>query len=431
MSRLEETALHLERRGEYRKLIRFVVAWSQLQEPTTPAQLAVVRAFVDLGMLDRAWVRLERVLEDELCGVEAHELAARVFLARGWHNRARGYVVKALEATPESPQLLALLAELSQVGPDGEQSPDDDDSVESMAQRAHRAMCQGSFVRARALLERAKRQSAEHPRVRDLLWAMEGEYEAQEPLGELVRLWGPGLSQPLPDLLSFRGEPEHTVSASKNEVREVLGEPEAPMSSPAFQSLFRDLKPPTPLPLGTPDASEVTAVSTLRRLDEGAVPVGFATDSGEDTQIQLVIRKDDDSDDDTDIQPAPASGPPPRRASSDLGFEDEDDDLIIVTRRDDDNLEPDPTTDFGMRLDYEQDRPSMAAAQLEDEGASWVKPADLPTVPPAPRRPAEPTERASGTPPWALVAVVVVGGAALFLGVFFLVLAGRVVLQLM
>ncbi|MFT4623530.1 MAG: hypothetical protein ACI8PZ_002186 [Myxococcota bacterium] len=433
IARLEATVLHLESHGKLRRLIQFVDAWSQVAEPTVPAQLACIRAFIDFGMMDRAWVRLEHALEDERGGVEAHALAARMFLARGWHNRARGYVVKALESAPDDPELATLLQEASEPPTEADfQVESSDASVDALVTRARKAMCQGSFVRARALLERARRKAPEHPRVTDLLWVMQGDYTPDPPLAELVQQWGPSIS-PLPDLISLGSdEPEHTVSASKTEIQRALAGDHDPHANPAFHGLFRGLSG-EPLPAGAPDETEVTAISTLKRLDSGAVPIGFADGGGDDTQIMLVIRKDDDADDDTDIQPAPTGPPPPPRTASDLGFEDEDDDLIVVTRRDDDNLEPDPNTDLGaVHLDPSADRPSEAAAELQDEGAAWaVRDPVPPTVPPARRRPARAPPTRPSTPQWLAIGVALLLSIAVLSGLLAIFFASQIIFGLM
>lgn len=440
-SRLESTALHLEAKGDLRTLICFVESWSEHAQPTLPARLAQARALVSLGLMDRAWARLKDLVEAREGGVETALVAARMFLERGWLKQARHTVQTAMADHPDEQRLQALWDQVIDPppAPDPAAGEAEDASVEVLLALANHHMATGTFVKARGLLERLKRAAPQHPRVSDLLWALDGDFRIQGSLATLAATHGPDLAA----LADLADDADRTAEADRRPgvVERELGEGG---SASSFPVLFRHLEAHTEQYQGH-EEPEVTQLSSMAAIEEMRRAAIERTESGsDDTQILRVIHKNAPS------EPAPEPGTETStfdlsaarrelnmRADPPGDFADapeaEDDDLIIITRREqEDDESPAPTSgNKGLDLVAEAEPAPKTRLKMADEDAAWVRPAPgverarpspepgFPPGDPAPDRspatPAAPSPPPTSTSawPWGLAAV---GGMMILLG---------------
>ncbi|MCO4774320.1 MAG: hypothetical protein KDA24_30130, partial [Deltaproteobacteria bacterium] len=389
--------------NDRRALIRLVERWSETGEPTRRAHLLQARALIDLCLMDRAWVRLNEVLQQHEDDVETMLLAAEMFVERGWPVRARKLLRRARELKVDPERLVELERRASEppLQPaTRSREVEQTGTPEEQLALAERFQATGSFLRAKSILERLRRNHAGtwDSRVDDLLWALSGDFakEDGDPM-ELARSLVPGLSEP-PD------EPaEYTESVRASEVTsvgnsELDGDLEDDDDGPAFPALFRRLDQTQ----DTETASEVTAVSLMADRDEMVRRMLKAEDAefddddfddddevmgqpgarGGDTQIMLVVRKDGRASDQHHRRKAEEyslretlnlreyqsemgmEAPPP--TEDEVRMEEEDDDLIVVTRREGKAPEPQP-----------QDEPAVGAVQVVERSI-------VPLTPPPP-----------------------------------------------
>jgi hypothetical protein len=325
-------------------VIGFVEKWSERQDPSPTARLAQAEAFLRLRLMDKAWVRLKSLTDEGLCGVKPHVLSARMFIDRGWASKARKVIQEGLERSPDHADLLRLLDEAAVEPPPVDTARADaaDASVAELVDLAEHFMAQGAFVRARSLLERARRSDPEHRRGHELLRAIDGRFSVDEPLGVLVDRHGP----PVPSLPDLNDDADHTESASLDNLPH--GALEREENDPHFPALFRGLSARE----AAADDGEVTAVSSLaemRAMLESASD-GRTEERGDDTQIMRVVHRGG-------VEPVGAGavhretpepdanfnladfrremGMSPPRAASDLDLqvpEDEDDSVVMRTQ---------------------------------------------------------------------------------------------------
>jgi hypothetical protein len=458
---MEATVLFLASKGDQRNLIAFVERWAEIGEPTAPARLAEARAFVDLCMMDRAWIRLKELTEAQEGGLDALILTARMFIERGWPNRARKPLELALVEASEDPRVVDLCrrADLPPV-PVPESEPDSVTDLDTLLPLAERYLATGSFLKAQRVLERLKRQHPDHRRIADLLWALAGEFSlAAVPLHELVDRLGPDLSQ----LADLSEEAEHTESVARTTPHDPLDLPEDEANR-AFPSLFRtepggDADPEaTPRPPRDPDTDEVTqtaamaSMADLRREGHPSDAAGRPRprpDNGlgsvdGDTQIVRVIHRENGSEL-TALHgamhvPRDATGSetfdlaafrremgmeahsPGSNSDFDTALEREDDDVIILTRREPDRDAPEEQMNAGLELI----EPDNTTSEVRPSAFQTRTPTPLPAPPaptPAPRAPSKRRRPAvpSSNPWWilivaflALVSVVLVVAIVLF-----------------
>jgi hypothetical protein len=259
--------------------------------------------------------------------------------------------------------------------------PDESDGTAALCEHAWLLMARSSFVKAQALLENLRRSDPDATRVADLLWALEGDFLAREPIGSLAARLGPSLA-----LLTDVGDPEHTEAASKAEIAAALA-PDDKSTSGMFPGLFRNTTAEDELlPGAAPGAEEVTKITRMSEIERIAENQEFISDfgdtasSGDDTQILLVVHRGENKAPPTteEVDNSFDLGAIKREmrahGSDDIRhLEGEDDDIIIHTRVEDTaELEPDPTTDVSI-LELHHENPSAEAAQLVDEAAEWVK----------------------------------------------------------
>jgi hypothetical protein len=433
----------LEARGEVRSLIGFVEAWNAVGEPTKRARVAQARAFVDLCMLDRAWIRLKEITESDPENLDALKLTAQMFIRRGWPNRARKPLERALAIAPDDPALQQLWDEAAEPPREPDPSLEEAESLEILLPLAESYLATGAMLKGRSLLERLRRDFAENQRVNDLLWVLAGDFSLGDlSLSELADTYGPDLSL----LADLAEDAEHTESVTKDEIQGALGEPRDAMS---FPSLFRNAE--TTQDTDTTTQDEVTRTTSLADLEELRQSVAAARKAAgivsgeEDTQIRRIIRRDDNVDvtdageevhvaktvpDDVDFDleryrrdmGMSEERPAPSLPESDLddGLEEEDDDLIILTKREREEeavqtLEPDPTS---------EEHPDAARFLAEAEHLKHLEeerrrrstpPDDVPTQPLRGTR--RRRMQASATPVWLLILAVLLGIAAFFLSI--------------
>lgn len=366
---LDRVCAALAARSDRRGLIRLVERWSRTGEASRAACLLQARALVDLCLMDRAWVRLNEILSRDPEDAEAILLAAEMFIGRGWPVRARKLLGRAPEslANNERYQDLWRQSEEAPLQPDpNAREIERTGSPEELLSLAVRFQATGSFLRAKSILERLKRQTGPWSgRVDDLLWALSGESAREEgdPLA-LARTLAPEIETDWD-----RGENTEAVRISE------LGAKADEEDDRAFPALFRRLEEPTET---AEHSNEVTSVSVLADAHklrehirstsedddddsdevEHLQPMNNEARTG-DTQIMLVVRKDgrgaaaetahrvkDDAGYNLretlnlrEYQRSVGMDPAGSDASEEVALEEEDNELIVVTRREKDPAE--------------------------------------------------------------------------------------------
>ncbi len=379
---LERRLRALEDRGDLQAIVRIVEAWEQEGTVSLVGGLCQARAFLDLRLMDRAWVRLRSLAQAFPEDPEVMALTAQVFIERGWPARARKVLDGLRAVAPEHPQLQPLTERSAQPAaappPDAREIERRGDVTELLA-LAESYLATGSFLRARSILERVRRQAPLNQRVELLLWGLQGDFL---PRGST-----------LADLLAESG-PEHDWEGHDNTesfARADLGQADPPTAEVTramlveagmieagggerFPSLFRRVKA-TGLP-GGEDEEEVTVSSGLATPDQlRDAPVedrtdpgtgGSGEDLGGDTQIMQVIpgpgggrlgevdgpiHRESDADTGTQLretldlrawQQSMGMGVADDPPVDDDFLEAEDEDLVVMTRREEPAAPDDP-----------------------------------------------------------------------------------------
>lgn len=348
--------MRLAERQDWRGTIRLVERWSSGGEPSAKARVAQARAFLALRLMDRAWVRLKEVADSSPEDLDAVALTAEMFIERGWPVRARKLVARCLEKRSEDARLLSLKAAAHEpprsAGSDARKVEKTGTPDQQLA-LAERFLALGSFLRAKSILERLKRQPGEWtPRVEDLLWGMGAEFAKEDgDPAELARVLCPELVAVGDDTSGsgeFYGSSEVTSA----------GESQEQGKGQDFPALFRRV---TSLEEGN-TTEEVTLISRLASTEELLARDPTDDTDGDfspssraaDTQIRMVIRKDGHDEDgpghvlreDEDyrlretlnlkdyLASVGMEGPDlDGDLSGEVDLEEEDEDLVIVTRR--------------------------------------------------------------------------------------------------
>jgi tetratricopeptide (TPR) repeat protein len=346
--------------GDSRGVVRLVERWAEHGNLNQAARLAEARAFIDLRLMDRAWVRLREAAEAEPESIEVQLLMAEMFIERGWPGRARKNLKRVSAA--EFDEFEAHWMERLKVGasespkgpPDNAQDIEVSGTADNILFLAEQYLAAGSLVRAESLLERLIRDGFSPPRVSDLLWGIRGSFtsagkSSDELLNELsgderVAEWS---SIELTDSAIPLDETAHV---SPEDLPEPLNDQE---EMRGFPTLFRREDEPVDC---TDMGEEEVTVSSMRASAEllGEVGGGGHTDPDltpgpgrGDTRIMEFITHGDG----TSLQSSqgvihksvPSSVPstldlrvhqetylPPE---DETFLEDEDQDLIIMTRR--------------------------------------------------------------------------------------------------
>ncbi len=398
-SQLEATCARLLELGEHRTVVAFVEKWAETQDPTVDARIRQAEALLELKLMDKAWVRLKALVDSGVGGVRPHRLSGRMFLERGWPAKARKVLQQGLEHKPDDASLLVLLeaAQSPIEGPDTSRADAEDVTSAELVTLAEHFMVQGAFVRARSLLERVRRSDDVPARACQLLLALDGDFELDEPISQLVVRHGASLVS-LPDI----GEDsDHTESANLSDLPLQVERDEV---DDRFPALFRDLEAQPAVPPSTAEldpSQEVTAVSSLaevRQMLEAIPRSTNAPGTGDDTQIMRVVHRGGME----AVRPGAAHtntpepdasfnlaefqremGMVPRPMSSDMDFvgpEDEDESVVLVTRQG----EPtDPQLDAPerprLKLDSSADDEAARILGTNDDEA-WSAAAEMQTI---------------------------------------------------
>lgn len=353
-------------RGEPRSVVRIVERWATSGEPTTHALLLQAQAFLQLNLMDRAWVRLKEVGEREPENVQALLLTAQMFIERGWPLRARKLLAR-VEDDSELAQHLRAAAEQPALAPPKQaREIEAEGTPQQQLELAERFMAAGTFLRAKSILERLRRKGGPtEPRAELLLWALGGGFvnEGGDP-GALLLELAPEL-EGVDESNTLDRESTFDEPFGEGEVTSTgLAQEESGGSDEGFPALFRRAE----LPRDHNTTEEVTAVSGLaspaelqhRDPTEETYSGGGGIVSG-DTQIMMVIRKDGQQEDadgehhtlgqeDDGLRETlnlrdylSHMGMDPALSDLDgdeVDLEEEDDDLIVVTRRERPTREP-------------------------------------------------------------------------------------------
>jgi hypothetical protein len=431
-SRLRDALDRLWARGRSRDVVELVEAWALVDEPDAHARLRQAQALDDLGQMERAWTRLKPLVEAPNPPLDVLEAVAAHYLRRGWNSRARELIGRALADHPRHAGLQAAWERASRPPPPPPSAPSAQGAL-TLGEHlpiAEDFLASGQVLSGRTLLERLARQYPDDERVRDLLWALRGDYTASgAPVGEIVE-------RVLPDDLpgSDRFDDEHTDS-----VTEERGDDDRASASRAtFPSLFRSPAGPDA------DAEESTdEITAARELGFVSMPDDFEErpteiDDAGDTRIQRVIdlhRRGADDGAPSGLDEVTVSGRDgPERLDLalpdpfDARLEDEDDDLVVLANRRMPILSPPPRYDddptasqvgravahlLGPARPKPPPMPAAADLEAEDLGGELLD-LDAPTPAAVPVEPRPPKRRAAPTP-WvwlgALALVLVIGGA--------------------
>ena len=264
-------------------MIRIVERWAEVADPTVPAKIAQARAMFELGAVDRAAARLEEVLGRPDVPLDALLLAGRLFLARGWNDKARAPLQSAAARVDgrRADEVAELLALADRPAPElPEDPPESATDVALVLPLVDRLLAAGAQIRARRLLERLKRHHADAPELEDRLWVLDGDFSGgRASLAHLVDRYGPDL----PTLVDLpNDDTEHTESISRAAAPIDLDDD--PSGTP-FPGLFRGET--APLVPGDDNTEEVTQSALLAPMPP---PPPLGDKEGGDTQISRVIR---------------------------------------------------------------------------------------------------------------------------------------------
>lgn len=323
---LEAATLELARRGELRLLVSTVERWSQVGTPTPRARLAQVEALLDLRVMDKAWTRLQAIPDDSPDALRRWKLTARMFVERGWPNRAREAIEHATTLAPEDAEVQAL-AEASLAPPRTPPAhlPPAEAPFEERLAVAEILLACGAFLKGRRMLDVLDQERPGDRRVSDLLWALQGDYE----------LVGATLQQ----VVAHYAVPPRTADPATGTPVVVKSTRGSTARDGAFPALFRG-------PVSDRDRADTEAETTMatRMEDIRRAPSLPDLDRDDDTAVLRVV-----GDDLTDADAGVA--PPPARPED---VEEEDDVVVMVRRRD---LQAPPETRRPMPLPPAARRP--------------------------------------------------------------------------
>lgn len=304
---LERVVHQLDARGDRRALIRIVERWIAAGSPPREVRLAQARAFLDLRLMDRAWLRLKEITDNDPSDVEALVLTARMFVERGWPVRARKLLQHALAQEPTRKDLHALLVGAHQPPlqpPANARDIERQGRPEEQLELAERFLAAGSQLRAKSILERLRRGNTGKvgkvsvaARAEELLWGMAGDFDGgpADPL-QLARQLLPADQLNAPDA-PMDLEPVENVMDDVTSTGGGLPNVDGDGDGESFPSLFRAL--PEGLDLHDFTDSEVTSITKMAQPDElsrqdtaEATDPGFGHDDDDgdgDTQVMMVI----------------------------------------------------------------------------------------------------------------------------------------------
>lgn len=258
-------------------------------------------------MMDRAWTRLQ-ALPDDAEPLRKAKVTARMFIQRGWPNRARSAVEQALTLAPQDPEVAELARQASTPPrPPPLEPPDVAAPYRVQLQAAEAYLSTGAYLRGRRILENLDRIVPGDARVGDLLWALQGDYDlAGTTLSSVVAHYvghiGAGELSDLPD----EAEPTDSDLA--------LIDDEPSVRPTEFPNMFR-AQGDDPLH----GDSEDTQASLLLDFQE-EIPTSI---DGEDTQVLRVVKAEGSGD-------ATLAERPTSPGAEEL---EEEDDVVVLLRR--------------------------------------------------------------------------------------------------
>lgn len=414
---LDDAVAGLAAKEDHPGVIRVVEAWSAQRTPSPRARLAAARAFFELRMMDRATLRVREVLDTNPQDLDATALLVRIFLERGWKERARAPLAElTASGWPGAAALNALAAADFEPPETRARQVERDGNTEQLLLLAERFCATGSFTRAAGILERIRRQEPQNPRAQALLWGVAADLGAGPPLADLLSTpVAPTLQ--LPD---FPEEPEHTESVDATTRARMLAELAEEVADHNFPSLFKGAE----VVQEDDDPAERTAVSGMATRDEmkrageelehaQLVNLGGGSGGG-DTQILLVLRPGEDIQahrrrEESDrlretfnlreYQASMGMAPAPDMGDAD-SLEEEDESVVLLARSE----APAPVTAAAPSAE--------PIVVVERHPEPLRKPAPPPLEPPPVEPPAAP--RASIHPLWvgAVLLVVLLAGIA-------------------
>lgn len=292
---LDRVIADLESRGDDVGIVRLVERWVNAGEPTRYGLIAQARALLRLRLMDRVNLRLTELAARDPDDVEMLVLLAELHIQRGWPVRARKPLGRLRELGAELPGLaeLEVQAEAPPLQPDpNAREIERTGAPADQLILAERFIAAGSFLRAKAILERLRRlPDQDKDRIEALLWGIGGEHakEQGDPM-DLARILAPGATMPPDD------DTRETTESLPFGLRDGGGGHEESALG-AFPTLFRRQDDPT---VDTDTAEEHTSVSIMadaERAQRHEAEVSGDGDDGAsardgDTQIMLVIRQD-------------------------------------------------------------------------------------------------------------------------------------------
>lgn len=383
--------------------------WSQVGTPTRKARYAQVEALLDLKMLDRAWTRLKAIPAEHDDPLERARLTARMFLTRGWHERALEAVDDALDVYPQDAELRSLRTRAQAPAPPTPKPPPADAPFAERLAAAEDLLVAGAYLKARRLLEALDRQEPANVRVSDLLWALEGDHDLQgTSLAAVVRHAGSDFDD---DVIAFDEGPPTDASV---DLPSLAADDAAP-----FPPLFQGAQIDDDVLLGDAEDTQTMALASL--LDPDTPPM---YDDHEDTQIMHVVSDlvHDDTDDEADAE---------QTGTREL---EEEDDVVVLLRRQDDQPPPQTRRPFGASRHPPRARrvgTSTPVADAEVElGLDEIDVVDVEPLEEAPAAASAPSTPAPPAPTfpvvWILVAagVLGLGGLLVMITMAWLLLAG-------
>ncbi len=413
-----------------RGLICLVERWASVEPPSKTGRLYQIRAFLALRLMDRAWLQLKKLLEQDPDDMEALAMATEMFLDRGWPSRAKKLLAEAKErmpGAPELPRLMELTEGPPRTPPANAREIEQQGSPTELLELAERFLATGSFLRGRALLERVRQAQPTNARAKDLLWALDGDFDAGEISPEELAAQLAPTFQDHGGFVSLEPPGAEEVTATRIPVDdEDIAEAE-------FPALFRRVG--QGLPLMDDETGEVTQARALASPEElrdpHAAPSMENPDlvhgRNEDTEIMMVIpsgglesvnkadaqvhrRRSQDYDlrSTLDLQAyreslgvsAPslsdlANLPEDTEETGDgisMSLEDEDADLVVVTRREQSRERPKPRKGEEP-TDHTDESPGRARSPIRviekhPEVEAEAQPESVPIAPaPAPTKP--------------------------------------------
>ncbi|MFK7927577.1 MAG: tetratricopeptide repeat protein [Myxococcota bacterium] len=428
-SRLDAAVRTLAAEGRHRELIGYIERWASYAEPPASARLAQAQAFVGLCQPDRAWIRLRSLAEAPEASTDVLRTAADLFLLRGWPDRAREVLTRALSDAPDDAALQRLWDLASQPAVE----PPDPASVQGASpdtalKVAEQHLSRGNTTIAKRLLNQVSAQPNPPHRVRDLLWTLDGMQDPEPAtLKDLTERYAPSN-------LNLGGwTEEHTDSITQEGARPLLDTDEA-SASDSFPALFRglddSLEPQDEVTEEVTHTQNLMAMAALAtaRAAEAPDPAGFEPDSG-DTKVIRVRDRDGVPEFDVETEPSAHKAMDQSVHSPSLALEDEDDDLVVFTSRGAGSSDPstlaeaDPTmTQIGREVAHllggkppkkptpptTEPDPSVLTALPDDAPLSEAEP-DVPQDP-------EPPSSHSAVPFITVTAILVIGAGILILG---------------